>query len=76
MSNSTDTPRPEPEREVGYTANQIKDVLNKRLPELWPSMIGRTQTICDGSRYAPESKRDEPTDCGPHRAIVNPRDPE
>lgn len=61
---------PEPECELGYTNAQLVDIMGTRMVEFNKWMSGQTVSLCDGQRYNHETKKYEPTGCGPHGSVV------
>lgn len=63
-----------PNCHLGYTYEQLQDILGSRLDEFSHWMVGQTMSICEGQQYNYEKKDYEPTNCGPHGMVVYPWD--
>lgn len=61
---------PKPACELGYTEDQIEEILGDRIKAFNKWMYGQTQALCDGRSYNYEKKEYAPTGCGPHGATV------
>lgn len=58
------------ECQLGYTREQLKRIFGDRLPDFNSWMIGQTGALCNGARYNYETKKEEPSGCGPHGYVV------
>ncbi len=65
---------PAPSCKLGYTAEDLLNVLGTRLNEFYMWMGGQTFSSCDGRRYNHETEEYEPTYCGPHGFVYYPWD--
>ncbi len=61
---------PVPACELGYTQEQLVEILGDRLPEFNKWMVGQTAGICDGRSYDHEKQQYNETGCGPHGFIT------
>lgn len=66
---------PEPECRLGYTYDQLVDILGDRIVEFSRWMRGQTMVICDGLKYNHDTREYEKA-CGGvvHGVVVYPWD--
>lgn len=61
---------PEPSCELGYTIDQLREIMGDRFDFFTSWMRGQTMAICDGTRYDYDLKESIATGCGPHGTAV------
>lgn len=65
---------PKPSCELGYTLDQLEEILGNRYDEFLQWMYGQTIAICQGRKYNYDKKQYEATNCGPHGWAYYPWD--
>lgn len=61
---------PEPACELGYTIDQLREIMGERFDEFCKWTYGQTVALCDSTRYDYDLKKSIATGCGPHGAVV------
>lgn len=57
---------PKPSCQLGYTTEDLEQILGDRLQEFYGWMDGQTVGICDGRDYNHQTQEYYETKCGPH----------
>lgn len=65
---------PAPSCALGYTTEDLKQILGSRLNEFHTWMVGQTASYCDGKRWNYPDGDWEPAHCGPHGFAYHPWD--
>lgn len=65
---------PEPACRMGYTDEQVDEILGPRRDEFTRYMARRTWTVCDGRTWDHDRRKLVPSGCGPHDAVVYTRE--
>lgn len=64
----------DPDCELGYSTDFLSSIFplpdGRSLDDLMDWMRGQTMAVCDGQKYNHEEKKYEPTNCGPHGAVI------
>lgn len=63
-----------PSCSIGYTIDDLQEILGNRFKDFKQFMIGQTMGICDGRSYNHEKNEYQDTGCGPHGIIVYRQD--
>lgn len=50
---------------LGYTSEQVAELMGDRLDEFYEWMVGQTQAICEGRKYNHDTRKYEEA-CGGH----------
>ena len=65
---------PKPSCELGYTRQDLQQILGTRLAEFDRWMTGQTTGYCEGRKYNYDKHEYENTNCGPHGWAYYPWD--
>lgn len=67
---------PIPACRLGYTTDQVREIVGTRMHEFEDWFHGQTGAICEGREFNHETRLYEPSNCGPHGLIIYPWDVE
>lgn len=66
----------DPECVMGYTQDQVSQIMGVRLYDFRRWMAGQTEAICDGEYYDHEKQARLESGCGPHGIVTYRQDVE